>query len=50
MAFVTYIIKKINMNKQKFMHYAVQTVLVGLGTMTAGMIIFAFATIIQEWL
>ena len=36
------------MNKQKFMHYAIQTILVGLGAMTAGMIVFTFITIIQE--
>ena len=48
MVFVTYIIKKINMNKQKFMHYAIQTILFGLGATTAGMIVFTFITIVKE--
>ena len=38
------------MNRQKFMHYAFQTIMFGLGAMTAGMIVFTFVTIIQEML
>ena len=48
MVYVTYIQIKINMNKQKFMHYAFQTIMVGLGAATAGMIVFTFVTIIRE--
>ena len=36
------------MNKQKFMHYAIQTILFGLGATTAGMIVFTFITIVKE--
>jgi len=32
------------------MHYAFQTIMFGLGAMTAGMIVFTFVTIIQEML
>ena len=38
------------MNKQKFIHYTVQTILFGIGTMTAGMIVFTFVTIIGRML
>ena len=38
------------MNKQKFIHYTVQTIIFGLGAMTAGMIIFTFVTMIEEML
>ena len=36
------------MNKQKFMHYAFQTLLFGFGATTAGLIVFTFVTIIKE--
>ena len=48
MVYVTYIQIKINMNKQKFMHYAFQTILFGVGATTAGMIVFTFITIVKE--
>ena len=38
------------MNRQKFMHYAFQTIMFGLGAMTAGMIVFTFVTMIEEML
>ena len=38
------------MNKQKFMHYAFQTILYGVGVTTAGLIVFTFVTIVQEML
>ena len=50
MVYVTYIQIKINMNKQKFMHYAFQTILIGIGATTAGLIVFTFIIIIQEML
>ena len=37
-------------NKQKFMHYAFQTILYGIGATTAGLIVFTFVTIVQEML
>jgi len=33
---------------QKFIHYTFQTILFGVGAMTAGMIVFTFITIIKE--
>jgi hypothetical protein len=36
------------MNKQKFIHYAIQTVLFGVGASTAGLIVFALVTIVKE--
>jgi len=35
---------------QKFMHYAFQTILIGFGAMTAGMIVFTFITVIKHML
>ena len=35
-------------NKQKFMHYAFQTVLYGFGTSVAGLIVYTFILAIQE--
>jgi len=35
-------------NKQKFMHYAFQTVLYGFGTSVAGLIVYTFILIVQE--
>ena len=35
-------------NKQKFMHYAFQTILYSFGISTFGLIIYTFALIVQE--
>ena len=35
-------------NRQKFMHYAFQTILYSIGVGTVGAIVFAFVTIFQE--
>ena len=47
---VTYIEKTNNMKetRRKFMHYAFQTLLYGLGLGTAGAIVFTFVTMISE--
>ena len=40
MDFAITTIKKINMNKQKFMHYAFQVVITTFGTSVAGLIVY----------
>ena len=50
---VNHIIKKISMSRRfkiKFKHYAFQTIMVGMGIGTAGVIIFALVTIVNEML